>query len=374
MEFKVEPETVRRCGDQISRNGHAMWDVRAHLDAHLHLGSTAGLWLQTLSGAHHETRDRMSLGLSRAAQALEGSGVELGKSADYYAATDRTSAANLDRQYRGSARPYIDSPGSYRPPHLDGKAGPYTAGTGIDVTDPRSSLNPPQQPQEFTDPVKLFNVVSDFLSPTWWINQVLDDTIGCNPLEFVTDQLIGDWEGFAKCAIVWESLSRSADAISENIDYGLRWLSQDWHGQAADQAVAYLDRLRRAIDSHRDILRRLHGKYLDVARGVWNCARALADLLKMILDNVIVAGIAVMAAAYLSWTGVGAGISLAVAALECANIMRLWGNATQLISNTQAAIEGFVGFLQSQEADTLDELTPMAIPEAYDHPNPQVGA
>lgn len=374
MEFKVEPQTVRRCGEQVGRNGQIMWQVRSHLETHLQLGSTAGLLLQTLSGAHHETRDRISLSLAQGAQALQDSGVEFAKTADYYEATDRTAAANLDRQYDGSARPQVESPAAYRPPHLDGQAGPHASGVGVDVADASSALRAPQRPAEFTDPMKFFNVVGDFLSPTWWINQVLNDTIGCNPLKFVAEHLIGDWEGFATCAIEWRILSDSADALSENIEYGMRWLAQDWQGQAADHAIAHLDRVRLAIDSHRDVLRRLHDKYLDVARGVWNAARALADLLKMLLDNIIIIGITMMAGTFLSWTGVGAGISWALCALECANIVRLWGDATKLISTTQTAIEGFVGFLQSQEADTLDEIHPKAMPGTYSHPNPRVGA
>ena len=65
--------------------------------------------------------------------------------------------------------------------------------------------------------MKFFNVVSDFLSPTWWLNQVLKDTINCNPLEFATHHIIGDWEGFARCAMVWDDLGMvgySRDAAS----------------------------------------------------------------------------------------------------------------------------------------------------------------
>ncbi|HCT81738.1 MAG TPA: hypothetical protein DGT23_35195 [Micromonosporaceae bacterium] len=368
MNLQVKPDTLLLYGELVARTGLNMSLVGVDLAQNMKLGSTDGLWLQTLITAHEETTARMSDSIDRGFRAMTGSGTELKRTATYYQATDQKSAADLDSTYPASARPAIDTP---TPGIVDvpGKAGPYEANAGTDVEDPSQHTKPPGQPQEFTDPLKFFNVVSDFMSPSWWMNQVLNDTIGCNPLEFVVDKLVGDWEGFARCAVVWEHMSKATGAIGENVKCGLTWLAADWQGQAADAAVHYFDYTRQALDSHRDVLHHLHEKYLDVARGVWNAARSLADLLKSILDNVIVAGVAVLAAWWLSWTGVGAGISLAVAALECANIWRLWDAVTGRVSDTQTLIEGFVGFIQSQEAHVLNDVEPTAMPATdYDHP------
>lgn len=237
------------------------------------------------------------------------------------------------------------------------------------MENPLKHLNPPAQPQEFTDPMKFFNVVSDLVSPSWWINQVLNDTIGVNPLKFITHYFIGDWEGFARCGLMWDDLSKATGAIGENVKGGLTWLATWWQGNAADAAVYYFDYMRQSLYSHRDVMHQLHDKYLEVARGVWNAARSLTDILKMLLDNLIVAGIAVLGAAAFSWTGVGAGISLLVAGYECKQIFKLWDEATGLISKTQAGIEAFVGFLQSKQADVLRDITPRPMPASdYDHP------
>lgn len=49
--------------------------------------------------------------------------------------------------------------------------------------------------------------------------------------------------------------------------------------------------------------------------------------------------------------------------------MKLWGQVTKLVQTTQTSIEGFVGFLQSQEAHVLSEIKPVAMPATdYDHP------
>lgn len=368
MSFQVNPDTLLRYGDLVARNGYNMSLVGISLAQNMKLGSTDGIWLRTLLTAHEETTDRMSDSIERGFRAMEGSGAELRRTARYYQATDQRAAGNLDGTYPASPRPAVDPP-ERRIVHTPDKAGPYEGNAGTDVEDPLQHLKPPGQLEEFTDPMKFFNVVDDLMSPTWWINQVLNDTIECNPLKAVTDHLIGDWEGFARCALVWEDMSKATGAIEANVEYGLTWLAADWHGHAADAAVHYFDYTRQALDSHREVLDHINEKYLDVARGVWNAARSLADLLKSILDNLIVAGLAVLAGALLSWTGIGAGISWAVAAFECGRIVDLWTDATGLISDTQMVIEAFVGFLQSQEAHVLKDIQPVPMPATdYDHP------
>lgn len=373
MSFQVNPDTAASYGSLVERNSINLARANSHLLEHMQLGSTDGALMQMLVGPHDQTVTRISDSINRGFNTMEDSSEELKRTADYYRRTDQRSATELDGTYPASARPAVDPPNPYKPPVMDGRAGPAQSNAATDVADPRQYLTVPARPEEFTDPVKLFNVVSDFLSPTWWMNQVLSDTIGLNPLEFVTDIFIGDWEGFARCALLWDNLSKATGAIGENVRYGLAWLAADWQGQAADAAVHYFDYTRQALDSHRDVLHRLHEKYLDVARGLWNCARAVADTLKAILDNVIVAGLAVLAGVLTSWTGVGAAISWGFAAYECYRILKLWGDATKLISAAQAIVEGFVGALQSKEAGTLDEIRPIPLPATdYQHPNPEI--
>lgn len=368
MSFQVNPDTVANYAGLVERNGLNLSLVNVHLAQNVKLGSTTGWWLRTLVTAHDETVSRMLDSLYKGFHAMGDSSGELKRTADYYRSTDRGAAAKLDSTYPASLRPTVEPP-----PAGTGQQGPGLANAGTDAADPLQFLKAPGQPEEFTDPMKFFNVVSDLVSPSWWINQVLNDTIGCNPLKFATDHIAGDWEGFARSAFVWDDLSKASGAIAENVKSGLSWVAADWQGQAADAAVHYFDYMHKALDSHREVLHRLHEKYLEIARGVWNCARMVADVLKGILDNLIIAGVAVLAAWFLSWTGVGAGISMAVAALECANILRLWNKMTSLISNTQKGIEGFVGFLQSQEAHVLKEIQPLPMPTTdYQHPNPEI--
>jgi hypothetical protein len=261
MTFQVEPGTMSYYGSLIERNGVNLSLVNVHLAQHTNLGSAGGVWLSKLVDAHDEMVSRMLDSIYRGFHALGESGAELRRTADYYRRTDHVSASALDASYPASTRPSIEPPDPYRTPVLDGQQGPALSSAGTDVADPRCHLKPPGQPQEFTDPLMLFNVVDDLLSPAWWLSEVLLEAIGCNPLEEVTKFVIGDWEGFARCALVWEDLSKATGAIAENVKCGLTWLAVDWTGQAADAGVHYFDQARQALGSHRDVLHRLHEKY-----------------------------------------------------------------------------------------------------------------
>jgi len=169
--------------------------------------------------------------------------------------------------------------------------------------------------------------------------------------------------------MAWEQLASATGAIGDNVDNGLRWLAADWQGQAGDAAMHYFDYMGTSLHSHRDVFEFLHDKYVEMARDVWLVSKTLADLIKAIMDHAIVAGLAVLGAAGLSWTGVGAGISWSVAAWECSQILKLWAEASGKIATIQTAITGFVGLFTGPDAVSLREITPQPMPATdYDHP------
>jgi hypothetical protein len=368
MSFAVEPEALVKFAALVERNGINLSLSNVHLSSETTLGNTDGLWLQHLVDAHVPTVERMSSSLFRAFHVMGNSADELSHTAKHYRDADQAAEANLDTTYPASPRPPIEAPRTV-PTTKEGQQGPFEAHAGDDYKAPLAYLTTPGTPADFSDPLALFNALGDYLSPTWWINQVLNDTIGVNPMEYVNQHLVGDWRGFARCAMVWEQLSKATGAIGDNVNNGLRWLAADWHGQAGDAAVYYFDYLGKSLLSHRDVFQVLHDKYREIARDVWLASKTLADIIKMIMDLVMVAGLAVLAGWALSWTGVGAGISWGVAAWECTQIVKLWGEASSLISTTQTAITGFVAFLTSPDAVTLREITPLPVPAIdYDHP------
>jgi hypothetical protein len=104
--------------------------------------------------------------------------------------------------------------------------------------------------------------------------------------------------------------------------------------------------------------------------GVWNCARAAADLLKAMSDKLIVAGMAVLAGWMTSWTGVGPSVSASVAIYEVREILKLYDEMGGWMSKAHTAVVSFIGWLQSDEADTLNEIQTLPMPATnYEHPD-----
>jgi hypothetical protein len=366
--FFVQPEALDSYAKLVERNGINLSLTNVHLGGESKLGNTDGLWIQHLVDAHTQIVDRMLSSVAQGFYQLGASADELTRTAAYYRSVDQTSAANLDATYPASPRPPIGAavPGMIQP---SDQQGPVEVTGGDDIRDPLAHLTEPGEPPDFSDPMALFNTMGDYLSPTWWINQVLNDTIGVNPMEYVNQVVVGDWKGFARSGTMWAQLAGAADDIGANLDNGLRWMAADWQGKAGDAAAHYFDYAGKALHSHADVFRVLHDKYVEIARDVWLCSKTLADIIKAIMDAALVAGLAVLAAASLSWTGIGAGISWSVAAWECSQIMKLWGEGSAAIATTQTLITGFVGMATSPDDITLREITPLPMPVVdYDHP------
>lgn len=366
MNFHVVPDLLSAYGTLLDRNGDNLSGVSAHFSRTMTFTSTDGAWIQTVIDAHDALVARTSDSLVRGRDALETSAGELTRTADYYRTTDQASAANLDATYPSAGRPYVGPTGETRTQQPGGT--PH--GANQDVEDPLRYLEDPGKPAEFSEgPMKILSVASDYMSPAWWINQVINDLWGFNPLEYVTRYLIGDWESFARCGLVWEQLSKAAGAVGRNVHNGLTWVSAGWQGHAADAAVAYFDYTHQALASHHDVFHEYYKVYYDVASDVWLCAKTVADFLKSMMDLIISIGLKVLAAWALSPTGIGAGISWGLAAYDCWRVLELWGKATEVLSITQMSINAFAAFCLTPTPDTINALKALPMPaNDYNHP------
>lgn len=368
MSFAVAPEALTRYAALVERNGNSLSQANGYLNTETKLVNTDGLWLQHLVDAHNETVNRMSGYLVQGSHTMGASADELAKAGIHYRTADQAAQASLDATYPPSRRPSIEEPVGV-PATRHGQQGPVEAQAGDDVKDPLTFLTEPGTPSDFSDPLAWFNAVGDYASPSWWINQVLNDTIGVNPIDYVNQLVVGDWKGFATCATVWGQLAKAVDAIGDNVNNGLRWLAADWQGNASDAAVEYFDRTGKALLSHRDVFEFLHDKYREVARDVWLGAKTLADIIKMIMDEAVVLGLTAAAGWALSVTGVGAGVSWGIGAFQYMRIIDLWGDATNTIARVQAAITTFVTLCTTPDSITFSEVNPLPIPLAdYNHP------
>jgi hypothetical protein len=237
-----------------------------------------------------------------------------------------------------------------------------------DVADPRDGLQPLPPPEEFVDPLQLFNAIGDLLSPTVWVSEVLDLVFGFNPLERATQEFAGDWEAYVNSSNMWHGLAEAADAMARNLESGLHALDASWDGKASDSAGAHFRQLISALRKQEGVLVEAHDEFLRAGRGVWQAAKAVADLIKMIGDLALLAAVEVAAGTVLAETVIGPAILYSLAALEIVEMVRLWQTATNLISNLQVLVNASAGFVQQLLSD-LGDVEQVPIPGApFMHP------
>jgi len=217
--------------------------------------------------------------------------------------------------------------------------------------------------------LKILSVAGDLISPTWWVNEVINFVWGFNPLEYVTQQLVGDWEGFARCAQVWEQLGKATGAIGQNVRNGLTWVSAGWQGRAADAAVGYFDHTQQALVSTGELFHEYYRVYYDVATDVWLGAKAIADFLKTMSDIVISLGFKLLSAKALSPTLIGAQILWGIAAYDIYRVLNLWDDVMKVVGKVQLVLNGFAAFALTPTPDTINRLKALRMPaNEYDHP------
>lgn len=366
MSFQVSPDLLSSYGQLLDRAGQHQAGVNAHFSQYMVLTDTSGAWIQTIVDAHDALVARTAEALSHGRNVLDASASELTKTAEYYRSTDQTSAANLDATYPGSARPPVDPPGETATQAPGGN--PH--GANHDVENPLRSVRCPETPAEFSEgPLKILSVAGDFISPSWWINEAINFVWGFNPLEYVTRHVAGDWESFARCALVWEQLGNATDAIGKNVHNGLTWVSDGWQGNAADAAVGYFDHTQQALASTGELFHEYYRVYYDVASDVWLGAKSIADLLKVASDKLISVGLKLLSAKALSPTGVGAQILWGLVAYDIFRLLNLWSDVLDVVGKVQLVVAGFAAFALTPTPDTINRLKALRMPaNEYNHP------
>ncbi|MGW6904984.1 hypothetical protein [Streptomyces sp. NPDC054940] len=237
-----------------------------------------------------------------------------------------------------------------------------------DVAEPVAHLKAPGAPEEFHSPLEFLNKVSDLISPTYWVSEILEAAIGFNPMDKAKEYFAGDWEAYAKCAEAWENLGKLCEDIGRNVDSGNQSLDASWDGNAADAAFLYFKSLAERCDSLQADLNSLSEKYGVVAHGVWSTAEAVGAILGQIGDAAATAAISAAAGTLTSWTGWGAAVGYGLAAIEIVRIIDLWGDATKLVNNAQLVVNGAMAVIETLGGELSGKLNDFDLPgQAYDN-------
>jgi hypothetical protein len=251
--FKVDPDALDQTATLLNRNRAAVPNIQAYIETYLTKEFTNQLGGQGLflhfSYHHNEQLARADHRLQWVDGVWQSGAVNFGVSAARYRTADAGAAARLDNQawHLGDTTPTVDSD----PSHWDYNSGP--AATFADVADPlRAVSSPPDddidslEPQaaEITDWV---GNISDYVSMSAWLRAIIQEIYGRDPVQEALECLSGDWTVFAHYAVAWKHVGFSVGAMTDNIEHTDGALAPHWQGNAADEALTWLQKMRGAM-------------------------------------------------------------------------------------------------------------------------------
>jgi hypothetical protein len=212
------------------------------------------------------------------------------------------------------------------------------------VDDPTVFLVEPTEADDsisnrYVNPLDLFN----YLSPSAWLNEAINSLTGVDVYGWFTDWVGGDWAAVSRFG---DAMSHVADCLQQlgiNIQQGALDLDQRWHGNAADGAYLYFSKLAAATSGQQMALRACADSYQKAARGAWQLANQLGNILQALADKAIIAGIAAAAGTVTAETGVGAVAGYGIAGLMAVQMLELVNRASTIINTAGTVILGFFG-------------------------------
>jgi hypothetical protein len=176
--------------------------------------------------------------------------------------------------------------------------------------------------------------MADWLSLGHWALVALDKADGSfNFQEKVETWLAGDWEHVAVSAAAVCNLKGFCESMADAIDGYSGFLDQHWDGQAWEAAQITMVGHSTAIQKAAGMLEIAANGYDDVANGLYGVAKDVGNLIQVLIDLLIAAGVSAAATVAGSWTLIGAAIGTAATYYGVTRIV-------ETIQKIIAAIEG----------------------------------
>lgn len=139
------------------------------------------------------------------------------------------------------------------------------------------------------DPLLYIKKAVDWFSPTHVINKGIQYLVGVDLVNEISSVFGGDWKAWWRCSDVWRRVGETHALVAHEVWRGNARLDPDWNGNAADSAYAYFHRLAFALKALKTPYDKLQAAYRSAAVYVEKASGLVADLLKELGDNAIIA-------------------------------------------------------------------------------------
>jgi uncharacterized protein YukE len=356
--FNVQSSALTSYAGQLDRGYQGVKSVQTYVDAYAADGTGGELFALAREGHLHAT-EAIRNTFTRLSCLLEASVPELRASSAYYKGTDLAAAARIDR----ALPPGIGQ--CPTPLEYELASNPCKPALFGDPRFPESHLTAPGEPDNPSNPMAWM----DYLSPSSWASKGLGIIFDFDPIAEMQNKLFGDWEALGKMPAVLANTGAALHDVAADVQSGATTLHDYWQGNAGDTAYRYFTDLATGVDALAGPVHAIGDAYRTMADAVWSAGEAVGGALKGMIDAAVIAGIAAAAGTATAETGVGALVGYGVAAVEVANVLKLWGEATKFYQNASAAVLLFRGVLNR----CLSDLDSVKLPvlgggAGYDHP------
>lgn len=186
----------------------------------------------------------------------------------------------------------------------------------------------------FVNPLDAFN----YISPSAWINEVIETVSGVDIFGLATDAFTGEWAALYKFGDALNSLAQFMQALGIDIQRGAISLDGEWDGNAGDAAYAYFTSLAAATSAQQIALHEAAKGYHHAAKGAWQLSNQLGNLLQAIADKAIIIGISAAAGTAASETVVGGVVGYGVAAWQAVELLDRVNRASTYINTAGTVI------------------------------------
>lgn len=358
MTLTVEPGALIGYAGQLDRARGDVSSIQSYVDKNAD-GGTGGELIAIARQGHLHAVDVIKNTFTRLSCLLETSSPELRNVAAYYRHTDLVAAARIDHTLSPGVG-QCPTPLEYELASNVCKPAPFA--------DPRFPERHLTAPPEQGDPANPLGWM-DYLSPSSWATKGFDIIFGFDPIGVMQEKFFGDWEALASMERVLGNCGAALHDLAANIQSGATTMQAMWHGNAGGTAYRYFTDLATAVDALRVPLEEIGAAYRVMAESVWAAGEAVGGVLKGLIDSAVVAGIAAVAGTVTAETGAGLVAGYGIAAIEVANMLRLWGDATKFAQNASAAVLLFRAVIDGALSG-LDQVKLPVIGSGigYDHP------
>ncbi|MBM2623398.1 hypothetical protein JIG36_48680 [Actinoplanes sp. LDG1-06] len=207
------------------------------------------------------------------------------------------------------------------------------------MTAPSRYLVAPAEPDDsvtngFVNPIDIFN----YVSPSAWVNDIIEKSTGVDIFGYATDALTGEWDALYKFGDALGSLAQYMQELGIQIQSGILRVDATWDGNANDAAFNYFTNLAKATSEQQVALYEAAKGYHEAAKGAWQLSNQLGNLLQAIADKAIIIGISAAVGTATAETGVGAVVGYGVAAWQVIELLDLVNKASQIINTAGTVI------------------------------------